>query len=352
MHPIGSRNNHRLRDLRTPRPSSVVWSACVVRIGFRKSFDLLALAAPDCSIQTADADGTSLLAPLACRSPRSTSQLRASTPLPTMSLQEEKSTGGPLFHSSSLEESFLRATSPHSSSHSFASPPASSSGCCSRYCGKCCAIFPWQHIQESLGLAALDSADSWRVYTRFLSLALAGSTFLTLMLLFAFTRFFDYDGAVALLALTFCVHFVITLVGLLASRRPHFATASDASHHPSTLIPPFPRLLFAFKWSALSPLSLLCFFLAVFMLGAMFGWLEFDTELTLSSRRQFTSVFLLLCNGLFSLTIQCAAFFTATSWQKADERQDAATDYGWEQQQEEAARRFSQSGTRLDQEEA
>ena len=137
------------------------------------------------------------------------------------------------------------------------------------------------------------------------------TSFVYFLLLMAFTRWFNFAGAIALLALTLCVSFLTALLGLWASRRRRpiessltpsslLASSSSASSPGSAGSgsgrelslelstqrlgvaerpgPPFPLALAAAKWLCVLPLSLLCFFLAAWLGAAMLGWMQLDTD--------------------------------------------------------------------------
>lgn len=157
------------------------------------------------------------------------------------------------------------------------------------------------------------------------------------LLLLAFTRWFNYPGAVALLSLCLVVTFLTALSGLWASRRATVELSSSAAPPPwqsaAAALPTHPWALRATKWMCALPLSLLAFFLACFLGAAMLNWLSFDTQLTTSSRQQVMSTLLLGINALATLTTQCFVFLVAASMQRAGADDDLESDdLEWQRQ--------------------
>lgn len=156
------------------------------------------------------------------------------------------------------------------------------------------------------------------------------------LLLLAFTRWFNYPGAVALLSLCLVFTFVTSLCGVWASRRALVEASSSAAPPPwqssATAPPAHPWALRATKWLCALPLSLLAFFLSCFLGAAMLHWLSFDTQLTTSSRQQVMSTLLLGANALATLTTQCFVFLVAASMQRAGSEDDDSDDLEWQRQ--------------------
>lgn len=246
------------------------------------------------------------------------------------------------FHTS---QSYITASSTrhsHSASSLEVSSAASSSSSHSTsasFFSRRCGVF-YRTSLSSLGLMRQDESDIYRVHIRFSAILQSLVCLFYLMALWGFQKYFHFSGVTALMALCSIYVFFIFLLGIYSSQFVVFELAdhelyddsqaintntpssSRQSSHNILLTPDsfssYRRHLFALKcyrYGQLHPLSVLAFFLAVFLWSSMFNvsFMNYYTNLDFSSRSQTTCIILLTLNSLFALTVQAYSFFVSHS---------------------------------------
>jgi len=219
-----------------------------------------------------------------------------------------------------------------------APPPRSPSPSASPRLGYCGYMTHW------LGLTAEDERDGVRCYIRAASLLFACCCFIYLLLLISFASWMDYPVFTATLAITVCTCAMTAALGIGLTRRKKAGTMplavlnededadqlalDEAADSDSRHGVWWYASLFCLKYMALLPMSLLNFFMSIFLAVCMAGWTDVETGLSSANRRQIFAVLLLTFNSLITLLLQCALYFFTTQYEKQMSRDngDAESD--------------------------